>query len=119
MRACYAFLLLLFSQNILAQACIIESVNEQVEVKICQQNNNIPEQLSKTGFCQPQLKGQKPTVTFVDDCPSGSFGICRSAQSVGVPYQQDIYYYGVATDALYLKPACEQQSQGTWVTEEQ
>src|SRR5690554_784519 len=119
MRACYAFLLLLISQNILAQACIIESVNEQVEVKICEQNNNIPEKLFKTGFCEPQLKGHKPTVTFVDDCPSGSFDICRSAQSVGVPYQQDIYYYGVATDALYLKPACEQQSQGTWVTEEQ
>ena len=119
MRACYALLLLLISQQLFAQACIIESVNEQVEVKICQQNNNIPEQLIKTGFCQPQLKGQKTTVTFVDDCPSGSFGICRSAQSVGVPYQQDIYYYGVATDALYLKPACEQQSQGTWVTEEQ
>ena len=119
MRACYVLLLLLISQNIFAQACIIESADERIQIKICQQNRSIPEQLFKTGFCQPQLKGQKTTVTFVDVCPSGSFGICRSAQSVGVPYQQDIYYYGVATDALYLKPACEQQSQGTWVTEEQ
>lgn len=117
MRACYVVLLLLISPHVFAQACIIESVNQQVAVKICQQNKNIPEQLFKTGFCQPQLQGQKTTITFVDDCPSGAFGICRSAQAIGVPYQQDIHYYGVATDALYLKPACEQQSKGSWVVD--
>ena len=114
MRACFVLLLLLISQNIFAQACIIESVDQRVQVKICQQNRSIPEQLFKTGFCQPQLKGQKTTVTFVEQGPIGAFGICRSAQAAGVPYQQDIHYYGVATDAQYLKPACEQQSKGVW-----
>lgn len=117
MRACYVLLLSLISTQVFAQACVIESVGEQVAVKICQQNRNIPEELFRTGFCQPQLKGQETTVTFVEQCPEGAFGVCRSAQSVGVPYQQDIYYYGVDSDAQYLKPACEQQSQGLWSTE--
>lgn len=115
MRACLVLLLLLISQNIFAQACIIESVSEQVKIKICQQNRNIPEQLFKSGFCQPQLKGYKTTVTFVEQCPAGAFGVCSNAQSAGVPYQQDIHYYGVETDAQYLKPACEQQSKGAWL----
>lgn len=115
MRACYALLLLLLSQQIFAQACVIESADEKVQIKICQQNRTIPEQLFKTGFCQPQLKGQKTTVTFVEQCPIGAFGVCRNAQAAGVPYQQDIHYYGVATDAKYLKPACERQSKGVWM----
>ncbi len=114
MRAYYALLLLLISPHIFAQACIIESVDQQVKVKICQQNRSIPEQLFKSGFCQPQLKGQKTTVTFVEQCPIGAFGICRNSQSAGVPYQQDIHYYGVASDARYLKPACERQNKGVW-----
>ena len=115
MRAYYALLLLLLSPHIFAQACIIESVDQQVKVKICQQNRSIPEHLFKSGFCQPQLKGQKTTVTFVEQCPIGAFGICRNAQSAGVPaYQQDIHYYGVASDARYLKPPCGRQNKGVW-----
>ncbi len=114
MRAYFVFLLLLLSQHIFAQACVIESADEKIKVKICQQNRNIPEQLFKSGFCQPQLKGQKTTVTFVEQCPIGAFGICRNSQSAGVPYQQDIHYYGIATDAQYLKPACERQNKGVW-----
>ena len=36
-------------------------------------------------------------------------------QGTGHAYQQDIHYYGIATDARYLKPACEQQYKGVWM----
>ncbi|MGH8345936.1 MAG: NADH:ubiquinone oxidoreductase, partial [Pseudomonas sp.] len=36
-------------------------------------------------------------------------------QVANMPYRQDIHYYGVATDAAYLQPYCEAQSQGTWL----
>ena len=32
-----------------------------------------------------------------------------------MPYKQDIHYYGVDSDARYLKPACERQSKGVWM----
>lgn len=53
---------------------------------------------------------------MLDFCPPGAFGVCRNAQSAGtqIPYQQDIYYYGQPTDARFLKPACQQQSLGSW-----
>ncbi|HZJ93556.1 MAG TPA: NADH:ubiquinone oxidoreductase [Thiopseudomonas sp.] len=114
MRIFSALLLLLLSQQIFAQACVIESEGQGVKVKICQQNRSIPEHLFKSGFCQPSLQGQKTTVTFVKQCPIGAFGICRNAQAGGIGYIQDIHYYGVNTDARYLKPACERQSKGTW-----
>ena len=112
MRRYYLLLLMLLSSQIFAQACVIESADERVQIKICQQNRSIPEQMFKSGFCQPQLQGQKTKVTFVEQCPIGAFGVCRNAQTAGVPYQQDIHYYGVDTDARYLKPACEKQSKG-------
>lgn len=115
MRPYYALLLMLCSPLLFAQACIIESSDQQIKVKICQQNRSIPEHLFKSGFCKPQLKGHTTTVTFVDQCPMGAFGVCRNAQTPGVPYQQDIHYYGVDTDARYLKPACERQSKGVWM----
>lgn len=115
MRLFTTLLLMLLSPFVLAQACLIESVSPQVKVKICQQNRSIPPQLFKSGFCKPQLKGQKTTVTFVEQCPIGAFGVCRNAQTPGVPYQQDIHYYGVRSDAQYLKPACERQSKGVWM----
>ena len=116
MRICSALLLLLLSPLIFAQACVIESVDQRVKVKICQQNRSIPDHLFKSGFCQPQLKGQKTTITFVEQCPIGAFGICRNAQAGGIGYLQDIHYYGVDTDAHYLKPACERQSKGVWMS---
>lgn len=96
------------------EACLIRSHSEQIDITLCQENLTIPDTLFRDGFCQPQLQGQTVTVEFVEHCPEGAFGICRQARSSGMPYQQDIHYYGVQKDALYLKPFCEQRSQGTW-----
>ncbi|WP_043311997.1 hypothetical protein [Pseudomonas sp. ML96] len=115
MRAMVALLLLGLAGQVWAEACVVHSEGQQVEVKLCQQNRSIPKNLFRNGFCAPQLKDQKVQVRFADQCPSGAFGECRNAKVQGTPYQQDIHYYGVASDARYLKPACEQQSQGQWL----
>lgn len=114
MRPLYLILLTLLPLNLYAEACIVQTESAQVEVKVCQQNRTIPKHLFRTGFCKPQLAGQKTTVTFVDRCPTGAYGVCRNAQTPGTPYQQDIYYYGIASDARYLKLACQRHSKGTW-----
>jgi hypothetical protein len=105
-----SLLLALNSGEVLAQACVVHSQAERLDVKVCQQNRNIPQRLFADGFCQPSLAGQS-----VDQCPGGAFGVCSNAQVANMPYRQDIHYYGVATDAAYLKPFCEAQSQGTWL----
>lgn len=97
------------------EACVVHSQAERLDVKVCQQNRSIPPNLFRSGFCQPQLKGQKVDVSFVVQCPVGAFGVCRNARIGGTPYQQDIHYYGVAEDAAYLKPFCEGQSKGVWM----
>jgi hypothetical protein len=97
------------------EACVIHSQAERLDVKVCQQNRSIPPNLFRSGFCQPQLKGQKVEVAFVEQCPIGAYGVCRNAQVGGMPYQQDIHYYGVTSDATYLKPFCERQSRGVWM----
>lgn len=107
-------LLALGADSVLAQACVVHSQAERLDVKVCQENRSIPPQLFHDGFCQPTLAGQKVEVEYVEQCPGGSFGICRDAQVANMPYRQDIHYYGVARDALYLKPFCENQSQGHW-----
>jgi hypothetical protein len=99
----------------LAQACIVQSHSKRVEVKVCEQNRNMPEKLFADGFCQPNLPGQQVDVQYLDQCPAGAFGVCSNAQVSNMPYRMDIHYYGVATDAAYLKPYCEAQSQGTWL----
>ena len=101
-----------------AEACVVHSQGERLAVQVCQENRTIPSQLFRDGFCKPQLKEQKVAVEFVEQCPSGAFGVCRNAKSEGAPYRQDVHYYGVASDALYLKPYCEQLSQGQWQTPE-
>lgn len=98
-----------------AEACIVHSQGNHLDVKVCQQNRSIPAGLFHDGFCQPQLSGQKVEVSYAEQCPQGSFGTCRNAQVTGTPYQQDIHYYGVASDARILKPACEQQYKGVWM----
>jgi hypothetical protein len=98
-----------------AEACVVHSKGAQVEVKVCQQNRTIPANLFHNGFCQPQLTGQTVDVSYAEQCPAGAFGVCRNARVSGSAYQQDIHYYGVATDARLLKPACEQQSKGVWM----
>lgn len=115
MRAIVTLLLLGCAGHAWAEACVVHSEDQQMEVKLCQQNRTIPTNLFRSGFCAPQLKGQKVEVSFVEQCPTGAFGECRNARVQGTPYQQDIHYYGVATDARYLKPACEQQNKGVWM----
>lgn len=102
------------ASTVLADACVVHSSGEQVAVKVCQQNRSIPPNLFKSGFCQPQLKGQKVEVSFVEQCPIGAFGICRNAAAGGPAYRQDIHYYGVPSDARLLKPYCERQVKGVW-----
>jgi hypothetical protein len=99
-----------------AEACVVQTHAERLDIKVCQQNRSIPATLFRDGFCQPQLKDQQVAVEFVAQCPSGAFGVCSNAQTQGTPYRQDVHYYGVASDATYLKPFCEQQSQGQWQT---
>ena len=113
----FFMLLVLAALSTLArgEACIINSQSNQLDVKLCQENRTIPQQLFRNGFCAPQLKGQKVEVSFAPQCPGSSYGVCRGAKVSGTPYQQDIHYYGVATDATYLKPACEQQYKGVWM----
>ena len=112
-----SLLLTLTCGEALAQACVVHSQAERLDVKVCQQNRNIPEKLFADGFCQPNLAGQKVEVQYLDQCPAGAFGVCSNAQVANMPYRQDIHYYGVASDAAFLKPFCEQQSKGIWKTQ--
>lgn len=107
-------LLLSLAGEVLAEACIVHSRDARIEVRLCQQNRNIPAELFRSGFCQPQLKDQQVDVEFVESCPGGAFGVCRDAQVSNLPYRQDIHYYGVASDGRFLRPACEQNSGGRW-----
>lgn len=115
MRVLVALTLLALSGQVLAEACVIRSQGQQLNVQLCQENRSIPSSLFRKGFCAPTLKDQKVEVSFAEQCPSGAFGECRGAKVEGTPYQQNIHYYGVASDARYLKPACEQQSKGEWI----
>lgn len=54
-----ALLLALVSSETLAQACVVHSQGERLDVQVCQQNRNIPPKLFADGFCQPNLAGQK------------------------------------------------------------
>jgi hypothetical protein len=108
------FLLIASSMQAHAQACVVHSQGDHLDVKVCQENGNIPEQLFASGFCKPSLKDQKTDVSYVDHCPVGAFGICSDAHVDNMPYRQSIYYYGVASDTRYLKPFCESRSRGIW-----
>lgn len=114
---CFLLLLLGIAGQAWAEGCVVHSQDERIEVKLCQQNRTIPTELFRSGFCQPQLKDQQVEVTFVEQCPAGAFGVCRNAKVSNMPYRQDIHYYGVASDARFLQPACEQTSGGEWVKE--
>ncbi|MBD8603969.1 NADH:ubiquinone oxidoreductase [Pseudomonas sp. CFBP 8771] len=106
---------LLAITQVWAEACVVHSQAERVSVEVCQQNRTIPPKLFKEGFCRPNLPGQQVEVQFLAQCPQGAYGICRGARVERMPYEQDIHYYGVASDAAYLKPFCEQNSQGQWI----
>jgi hypothetical protein len=118
MRLTLLFTFMLLAGDLHAQGCVIEGRGEGVEVKLCQQNGNIPDELFRSGFCQPELPGQQLETRFVEHCPTGAFGICRNARVSNLPYRQDIHYYGVASDARFLRPACELASDGTWYAPE-
>jgi hypothetical protein len=107
-------LLAVTSGQVWAESCVVHSQGERLDVKVCQENINIPPELFHDGFCKPQLKDQKVEVAYMAQCPSGSFGQCSNAQVANMPYRQNIHYYGVASDAAFLKPFCEQQSKGVW-----
>jgi len=107
-------LLAVMTSEVRAEACLVHSQSDRVDVKVCQENLTIPPKLFHDGFCQPQLKDQTVDVTFSEQCPTGSFGQCSNAQVANMPYRQNIHYYGVASDAAFLKPFCEQQSKGVW-----
>lgn len=102
------------SGQVQAESCVVHSQAERLDVKVCQENLTIPPELFHDGFCKPQLKDQKVEVSYVDQCPTGSFGQCSNAQVANMPYRQNIHYYGVASDAAFLRPFCEQQSKGVW-----
>jgi hypothetical protein len=110
-----SLVLALTSGDALAQACVVHSTGARLDVKVCQQNRNIPEKLFADGFCQPNLPGQTVDVQYVDQCPAGAFGVCSNANVSNMPYRLDIHYYGKATDAAFLQPFCESKSQGTWL----
>lgn len=114
MRLCLAFFIFALPLLAQAEACIVHSTGKQVEVKLCQQNVSIPPTMFHDSFCQPQLPEQKIEVTYVEECPSGAYGVCSNARVTNLSYQQDIHYYGVASDGRVLKLACEQQYKGAW-----
>lgn len=110
------YLLLSLSTTAGAAACLIESNDDQPPIRMCQQNINIPAQLFNNSFCQPQLPERSFDITFVDNCPTGAYGICDNAQSEGVAYRQAIHYYSEPDDRPVLQAYCEQFSQGQWRT---
>ena len=100
-------LLALISGEALAQACVVHSQGERLDVKVCQQNREHPGQISRRWFLPPNYLGAESRDAVLDKCPAGAFGVCSNPQVANMPYRQDIHYYGVATDAAYLKPFCE------------
>ncbi len=109
-----ALLLMLCTTQALAQACIIESTDDQVPIRMCQQNISIPQSLFEGAFCQPQIPDRTFSVTMTDNCPEAAYGVCHGAKVEGVAYEQSIHYYSDAADAPVLEAYCTQISNGTW-----
>lgn len=107
-------LLCLTSSPLFAAACLIESSDQELPVRMCQQNRSIPPALFEQQFCQPQIPGRTLTIQMQDSCPADAYGVCYGAKTEGVSYQQDIHYYSAAEDAPVLKAYCEQISKGRW-----
>lgn len=107
-------LLCLISPQLFASACLIESTDQDLPVRLCQQNGSIPPALFEQQFCQPQIPGREFSIQIQDSCPTGAYGICHGAHTEGVGYQQDIHYYSAPEDAPVLQAYCEQISQGRW-----
>ncbi|OWL88632.1 NADH:ubiquinone oxidoreductase [Halopseudomonas aestusnigri] len=114
MRRVITLLLCLVSPPLLASACLIESTDDQLPVRMCQQNGTIPPALFEQQFCQPRIPGREFRIQMQDSCPGDAYGVCRGAHTEGVAYQQDIHYYTAPDDAPVLKAYCEQISGGRW-----
>jgi hypothetical protein len=110
----FTVLLLLVSPQLLAGACVITSNDEQLPIRMCQQNISIPETLFTSSFCQPQIPDRSFDIDFERSCPVGAYGICEGAQAQGVAYKQSIHYYSDPADAPVLKGYCEKISKGVW-----
>ena len=108
------FLLLSINTAAYAEACLIESNDDDLPIRMCQQNINIPPQLFRDSFCQPQIAERSFDVSYMDSCPEGAYGVCEDARSEGVAYRQAIHYYSEPDDQPVLKAYCEQFSQGQW-----
>lgn len=115
-RLMYSLFLLLFltSHQVLAAACLIESDDDELPIRLCQQNMTIPDNLFQDSFCQPQIPDRSFKVSQVERCPDGAYGVCAGAYTEGVGYQQSIFYYSDPDDAPYLKIYCEDVSRGEW-----
>ncbi|HSP31194.1 MAG TPA: hypothetical protein VLO13_04165 [Halomonas sp.] len=106
----------LFSTQAMAAACVISSNDDQLPIRMCQQNINIPPSLFNDSFCQPQIPDRSFDVDFTERCPDGAYGVCNGAKTPGVAYEQAIHYYSDADDAPILKAYCEDISDGRWET---
>lgn len=115
LRLLSLFPLCLLSTLAMAEACLIESNDDQLPIRMCQQNLTIPAQLFSDSFCQPQIPDRSFQVQMLKQCPEGAYGICQGARSEGVAYQQSIHYYSDPDDAPVLQAYCEQISQGRWI----
>lgn len=116
MRLASLLLLACLSMDVLAEACLIESSDDQLPVRMCQQNISIPANLFRDSFCQPQIPDRSFEVSFVERCPEGAYGICDNARSEGVAYRQSIHYYSEPDDQPLLQTWCEQFNDGQWRT---
>lgn len=117
-RRLILFVLLTSSAAVQAAACLIESNDEQLPIRMCQQNISIPAQLFEGSFCQPLIPDRRFEVRMLESCPEGAYGVCDKARSEGVAYRQAIHYYSDPDDQPVLKAYCEQFSDGQWLTPE-
>ena len=108
------FILLFTSSAVYSEACLIESNDDDLPIRMCQQNISIPPQLFRDSFCQPQIPERSFEVSFMESCPVGAYGICENARSEGVAYRQSIHYYSDPDDQPLLQAYCEKFSQGQW-----
>ncbi len=108
------FILVFTSTAVYSEACLIESNDDDLPIRMCQQNISIPPHLFKGSFCQPQISERSFAVSYMDSCPEGAYGVCESARSEGVAYRQSIHYYSDPDDQPVLQAYCEQFSQGQW-----
>lgn len=108
------FILLSTSTAVYSEACLIESNDDDLPIRMCQQNISIPPHLFRDSFCQPQIAERSFEVSYLDNCPEGAYGVCDNARSEGVAYRQAIHYYSEPDDQPVLKAYCKQFSDGQW-----